>query len=138
LRCHVKYRQTGRHIWSRKGASWCGLRCDICVPQQVVSNIKAEILLTNSVVRVQLKRNMQTMYVWCVKSSWDCIYYLMSCINVRFVKAILQYSSNLLLSFMNFFNLGTTQLGLKLRCLGWQIRCGLGGMDSVSLYKIIL
>jgi hypothetical protein len=31
------------------------LRCDICVPQHVVSNIKAEILLTNIVVRVQLK-----------------------------------------------------------------------------------
>jgi hypothetical protein len=55
LWCHVKFRQTG--------ASWCGLRCDICVPQHVVSNIKAEILLTNSVVRIQLKRNMQTMYV---------------------------------------------------------------------------
>jgi hypothetical protein len=67
LRCHIKFRQTGRHIWSRKGASWCGLRCDICVPQHVVSNIKAEILLTNSVVCIQLKRNMQTMYVWCVK-----------------------------------------------------------------------
>jgi hypothetical protein len=53
----------GRHIWSRKGASWCGGRCDICVPQHVVLNIKAEILLTNSVVHVQLKRNMQTMYV---------------------------------------------------------------------------
>jgi hypothetical protein len=39
------------------------LRCDICVPQHVVSNIKAEILLTNSVVCIQLKRNMQTMYV---------------------------------------------------------------------------
>jgi hypothetical protein len=57
----------GRHIWSRKGASWCGLRCDICVPQHVVSNIKAEILLTNSVVRIQLKSNMQTMYEWCIK-----------------------------------------------------------------------
>jgi hypothetical protein len=32
------------------------LRCDICVPQHVVSNIKAEILLTNIVVRVQLKK----------------------------------------------------------------------------------
>jgi hypothetical protein len=38
LRCHVKFRQTG--------ASWCGLRFDICVPQHVVSNIKTEILLT--------------------------------------------------------------------------------------------
>jgi hypothetical protein len=44
----------------------------------------------------------------------------------------------MLLSFMNFFKLSTTQLGLELRSLGWHIGCGLGGMNSVSLYTIIL
>jgi hypothetical protein len=86
LWCHVKNWQTGRHIWSRKGACWCGLMCDICVPQHVVLDIKVEILLTNIVVRVQIKKKDANNIRMMRKNLRDCIYYLMSCINVRFVR----------------------------------------------------
>jgi hypothetical protein len=120
FRCHVKFRQAG--------ASWCGLRCDICVPQNDVSNIKTEILLTKSVVRILLKSSMH----------WSWTNDLLICNHIRFIGTRLKHSTDMLLSFMNFFKLSTTQLGLELRSLGWHIGCGLGGMNSVSLYTIKL
>ena len=59
FRCHVKFGQAG--------ASWCGLRCDICVPQTYVSNIKTEILLTKKCGSYTAKKKYAYMYVWWVK-----------------------------------------------------------------------
>ena len=130
FRCHVKFGQAG--------ASWCGLRCDICVPQTYVSNIKTEILLTKKCGSYTAKKKYAYMYVWWVKIVLELDKLPVDLKPHPIRRDTSQALYGYAVVFHEFLQTEYHPAGSRAACLGWHIRCGLGGMNSVSLYTIIL